>query len=253
MRSIFYEFKMEFLRTIRYRTGIAADLVIYTLLLCFFFASNTGHTFAQEYGNSNYKALLLLGYIAWSFSSAAVSAISSLLLMELQRGTLFFKLNAKMPLQFLYLGDLASAVCIQTFVILLYSAITHFIFGVNYSVNGTIIAALFICTLGMYGIGLIIAGLSLYYKRIGSIVLLVQLFLLFVTDTLPTSSAIRQITQVIPLTACNRVVRNSYVKDSAGTDFLLLCVYSAVWFLIGYAVFEIFIRRAKEKGNLLLY
>ena len=137
--------------------------------------------------------------------------------------------------------------------ILLYSAITHFIFGVNYSVNGTIIAALFICTLGMYGIGLIIAGLSLYYKRIGSIVLLVQLFLLFVTDTLPTSSAIRQITQVIPLTACNRVVRNSYVKDSAGTDFLLLCVYSAVWFLIGYAVFEIFIRRAKEKGNLLLY
>ena len=157
MRSIFYEFKMEFLRTIRYRTGIAADLVIYTLLLCFFFASNTGHTFAQEYGNSNYKALLLLGYIAWSFSSAAVSAISSLLLMELQRGTLFFKLNAKMPLQFLYLGDLASAVCIQTFVILLYSAITHFIFGVNYSVNGTIIAALFICTLGMYGIGLIIA------------------------------------------------------------------------------------------------
>ena len=80
--------------------------------------------------------------------------------MELQRGTLFFKLNAKMPLQFLYLGDLASAVCIQTFVILLYSAITHFIFGVNYSVNGTIIAALFICTLGMYGIGLIIAGLS---------------------------------------------------------------------------------------------
>ena len=105
----------------------------------------------------------------------------------------------------------------------------------------------------MYGIGLMIAGLSLYYKRIGAVVLLVQLFLLFVTDTIPTSPVITEVSSVLPLTMCNTVIRNSFVHKDLGMSFLLLCVVSLLWFVAGYVVFDCFMEQAKKKGNLLLY
>lgn len=254
MRIVFYEFKMDFLQTLRYKMGIISDIVIFTLLLCFFFVSNTGHSLSAQYGSDNYKPLLLLGYIAWSFSVAAISTIGSQIQIELQRGTLFFKLNAKLPLQIIYIGDLISSVFIQTFIIIIYSLVTFFLFDVKYFINFTILVSLIICAFGMYGIGLIIAGLSLYFKRIGSVILLVQLFLLFVTDTVPTSSVITNISQVLPLTICNTVIRNSFLNNIDTTfPFLLLCICSLVWFIIGYFVFNIFFKRAKKRGNLLLY
>ena len=63
MRIIWYECKMDVLRTFRYKMGLVSDLVIYTLLLCFFFWSNTGQSFQELYGVENYQALLLLGYM----------------------------------------------------------------------------------------------------------------------------------------------------------------------------------------------
>nr|WP_294468751.1 ABC transporter permease [uncultured Sellimonas sp.] len=253
MRMIWYECKMDVLRTFRYKMGLVSDLVIYTLLLCFFFWSNTGQSFQAQYGIDNYQALLLFGYIAWTFSVTAISTIASQLLTELQRGTLFFKLHSRLPLQILYLGDLLSSVLVQTIVVIIYSLITFFIFHVHYVITLPIIATFFISVLGMYGIGLMIAGLSLYYKRIGAVVLLVQLFLLFVTDTIPTSSVITGISRVLPLTMCNTVIRNSLLHRELGTTFLLLCVVSLLWFLVGYLMFDRFMNRARKKGNLLLY
>ena len=72
MRIIWYECKMDVLRTFRYKMGLVADLVIYTLLLCFFFWSNTGQSFQELYGVENYQALLLLGYVAWTFSVTTI-------------------------------------------------------------------------------------------------------------------------------------------------------------------------------------
>lgn len=253
MRIIWYECKMDVLRTFRYKMGLVSDLVIYTLLLCFFFWSNTGQSFQELYGVENYQALLLLGYVAWTFSVTAISTIASQLLAELQRGTLFFKLHSRLPLQILYLGDLLSSVLVQTIVVFIYSVVTYFFFGVRYTVTLPIVAAFLISILGMYGIGLMIAGLSLYYKRIGAIVLLVQLFLLFVTDTIPTSPVITEVSSVLPLTMCNTVIRNSFVHKDLEMTFLLLCVVSLLWFVAGYVVFECFMKQAKKKGNLLLY
>ena len=142
---------------------------------------------------------------------------------------------------------------VQTIVVIIYSVVTYFFFGVRYTVTLPIVAAFLISILGMYGIGLMIAGLSLYYKRIGAIVLLVQLFLLFVTDTIPTSPVITEVSSVLPLTMCNTVIRNSFVHKDLGMTFLFLCVVSLLWFVAGYVVFDCFMKQAKKKGNLLLY
>lgn len=253
MKIIYYEFKMDFLRSIRYRMAIISDIVVFTFLLCFFYVSDTGASFSETYAVNDYKTLLLLGYIAWSFSVAAISNISSQLTGELQRGTLFFKFNCKLPLQILYIGDLISAIFIQTFVILIYSLITYIIFGVHYYFNIYILIALLICIIGMYGIGLIIAGLSLYYKKVGSIIFLVQICLLFITDTIPTTPIITNISQIIPLTSCNIVIRNIFLKNNYTHAFLYLLILSSFWFILGYFIFDIFVHLSKKRGNLLLY
>ena len=131
MRIIWYECKMDVLRTFRYKDGTGfLTWLIYTLSsLAFFFWSNTGQSFQELYGVENYQALLLLGYVAWTFSVTAISTIASQLLAELQRGTLFFKLHSRLPLQILYLGDLLSSVLVQTIVVIIYSVVTYFFSG----------------------------------------------------------------------------------------------------------------------------
>lgn len=253
MKILFYEFKLDLLRSFRYKMAIFSDIIVFTFLLCFFYVSNTGASFATQYGANNYKTLLLLGYIAWSFSIAAISNTSSQITGELQRGTLFYKLNCNIPLQILYIGDLVSAIFIQAFVILLYSLVTHFIFNVTYYIDIYILISLLICILGMYGIGLIVAGLSLYYKRIGSIIFLIQICLLFITDTIPTAPIITNISKILPLTLCNTVIRTIFLQKNYTTYFFQLVFLSFVWFILGYVIFNIFLRLAKKRGNLLLY
>ncbi len=253
MRIIFEECKTDLLRTCRYKTGIISDIVVFTVLLCFFFASNTGTSFQEKYQEGDYKTMLLLGYIAWTVASAALSIVTSQISAEVQRGTFYLKINSKYPLQIIYLGDLVSSILIQIVIIAVYTVITHFVFGVKYFISPEIVFALSVCSIGMYGIGLAIAGLSLFFKRVGSIIFLLQLTLLFVTDTVPTSNAVMYITKFIPLTKCNEVIRKCFMRTNAAQPLVELIIYSLVMFLMGYLIFAFFLRKAKKKGNLLLY
>ncbi len=38
MKIIYYEFKMDLLRTFRYKMGIITDITVFTVLLCLFFS-----------------------------------------------------------------------------------------------------------------------------------------------------------------------------------------------------------------------
>ena len=50
--------------------------------------------------------------------------------------------------------------------------------------------AIAMCSLGMYGMGLLLNGATIKYKRVGSLLFLFQLGLLFVTDTIPSDSIV---------------------------------------------------------------
>lgn len=85
------------------------------------------------------------------------------------------------------------------------------------------------------------------------LVFVLQLGLFFVTDTLPTSGSITRITSILPLTRCNAIIREAFTGTAAAAEYIGLLLCSAVCFAVGYAVFEIFLRMAKKKGNLLMY
>lgn len=253
LRALAWDIKMQILSAWRYKFSVISDIVVFSLLMIFFLTSRTGTSFSEKYMVSDYKALLLAGHIAWTLSISAISSVGNEVSSELSKGTFYRKMHSKYPLAVLYLGDLIASFVIQIFVIVCLLIIAKVFWNVSITFSFTIIIALIINLLGMYGIGLIVGGLSVRYKRIGAIVLLIQLGMLFITDTIPTSSSLLAVTKVIPLTACNEVIRTCLSNHTDAQSLVMLLLTSIIWIFIGTAVFYISINRAKKIGNLLYY
>ncbi len=190
LRAIYWEIKIDLLSTLRYRFGIISDLVIYSMLLGFFFTSKTNTSIEREFIYLNYQELLFWGYIAWTLAVAAISSIGGEIRSELIHGTFYGKMNSKYPLQILLFGKLISSVIIQVCITLILSFFAIVIWSVQIRFNFLLFLFLAICTIGMYGLGLFLGGLALYFKKIGAIVFIIKFALLFITDTIPTNEYI---------------------------------------------------------------
>ena len=88
LRMFWYEIKMDFLRSIRYRFGMISDLLVYFALFTVFMVTDSGNSYAQTYHYGNYKELVLLGYVAWIYAISAISNVAGSLQSELTHGTL---------------------------------------------------------------------------------------------------------------------------------------------------------------------
>ena len=84
-RMFWYEIKMDFLRSIRYRFGMISDLLVYFALFTVFMVTDSGNSYAQTYHYGNYKELVLLGYVAWIYAISAISNVAGSLQSELTR------------------------------------------------------------------------------------------------------------------------------------------------------------------------
>lgn len=253
VRAILCEIRMDLAATVRYRFGFISDVVVFGVFLSFLMLSNTGVSLASRYEYVDYKALLLYGYIAWMLATAAISTASNEIKNELQRGTFCLKMNSKYSIIALYFGKLIAAIIVQVAVVIVIALLAWAIWDVRLTFNGIIAAALLISTFGMFGIGLLLAGVALRHKRIGALTLIVQMGLLFITDTIPTSEILVKLTKVLPLTSCNEVIRNSLTGIFDGNSFILLLASSAIWMAIGIVCFKGFLKKAKKNGNILMY
>lgn len=251
--AFFCEIEMNIKTTFRYRFALISDLVVFSVFMTFFLSANVGVSFGDKYEYDNYKVLTLLGFIAWTVTVAAISSSTNEVSMELTSGTFYRKLNSVCSIQLLLFADMISTLIVETVVYIALLVIANVIWHVVIPINIVSIVAIGICALGMYGIGLILSGLAILLKRVGSIVLLVQTGLLFITDTLPTSDIITRVTYVIPLTCCNRVIRLNTSEQNYTVELLYLFFVSLIWFILGNKIFDIFVKHSKIKGNLLHY
>ena len=210
LRMFWYEIKMDFLRSIRYRFGMISDLLVYFALFTVFMVTDSGNSYAQTYHYGNYKELVLLGYVAWIYAISAISNVAGSLQSELTHGTLYKKVSSKYPLQYLFGGLYVSSVLLETITIVIVVIISKFVWGIEFSFHPAFLVPILLESLGMYGIGLIVAGIAIYFKRTGTIVFLIQTALLFVTDTVPTSDAILKITHYIPLRIFHSLAMSIY-------------------------------------------
>lgn len=253
IRMLYWEIKMDFLRTFRYRFGMITDFIVYFVLFMILMVTDAGTSYIDTYGYENYKSMLLIGYISWMYAISAISDVSGAMGMELGQGTLYKKLSSKFSLQFLYWGVFISGVLLETITIVLVVLISKIFWNIDFTFHPYYIIPLFIGTVGMYGIGLIVAGLRIYYKKIGSVIFLIQTALLFITDTVPTDTSILNITKMIPLTRSNEVLKCMMTGQHWIGKMVTLVLFSIIWLLVGSKLFMMLLNRAKKKGNLLFY
>lgn len=245
--------RLEVRGSLRYRFAVVSDAVLLALLLAFFIVSGTGSSFVAEYGVSDHRPLLLAGYIAWMLASFSLSASVGLVTDELVRGTFYRKINAELPMGVLLASHFVGRLLIELVEVLALLGISWLAWGVGLPASPAVIGSLLLCTLGMYGVGLALAGLSLFFKRIGSMLTLIQIGLLFVTDTLPTAPVLSAITSFLPLTLCNEVMRAAASGADSVASFVLLGCVSLVWLVTGHVAFAKLAALAKQKGVLLFY
>ena len=105
----------------------------------------------------------------------------------------------------------------------------------------------------MYGMGLVLDGVAVRYKRTGSLLFLFQLDLLLVTDTLPSDPGVLAFTRAIPLTACNDFIRLSMTGGDPGGALVALVVTSLAWLVVGNVTFHLLLAKARRDGNPLFY
>lgn len=196
---------------------------------------------------------MFAGYIAWTFANAALVTSVNNTSTELSRGTFYRKVNARCPLPLIQLGELLSTVVMNCIVAAVVAIVGGIVWGLRLRLTGVSVGAIALCSLGMYGMGLLLNGAAIKYKRVSSLLFLFQLCILFVTDTIPSNAGVLSITQLVPLTACNDLMRLSITGGDIVEPMIRLCAFSAVWLVIGYAVFRFMLSQAKKDGNLLHY
>lgn len=249
LNAICAEIKISLESAWSYKMNFISDILLIGGLYIVFLM-NTRTNLGTYYGSpEESKSLLLIGYILWRFSILAINLVSSNIEAEATRGTLEQKLTSIIPLYILMIGRLISGMLIELVELAIILISCVLIFHVGISVNLKAIIILLITIAGMYGMGLMFGGLTLKFKNIGRIMYIIQILLLFVSNTLTVVSDKFSIINLIPLTTGNDLIRKALVGQVIPmSNYLTLATISLVWLAIGIVTFNYFKKLSRVDG-----
>ncbi|MFV0441537.1 MAG: ABC transporter permease [Lachnospirales bacterium] len=220
-----------------------------------------GLFYSLEYSpNSTEGAMLLVGLVMWQLCTSALSYFSYVIIDEATMGTLeqifmtrtsiFKVLLAKAIVSFSF--NILKAIALFLVYCVFFQNINIFI---NLGLNNTyIMIIIVIVVFSFYMLGLFVAGLALFYKRVGSITQILNYMLLFFANITALISKlpsfIQPIFYFIPVSWAMELIRSIIINSSVSSvehstmfsfTALILCFIA-----IGVAEFTISLKRAKE-------
>lgn len=241
---------------IRYRFNTISDIfLLYILFMAMFlgirsFGTNMGVS-ALDMGN-NLEGFIV-GYFLWTIMMMAYSDAAYSLISDANRGTL-----EQLNMSSISLSCIITARTISNLLVnLVISIILLFIImsTTNYWIEVKILSILIPIFLGIFsilGIGLICGGLALIFKKIQSLLNVIQYFLIGIVTINPKSEIISNIIPFRP--AANKVfltMMGGYsFKDFSIYDYGIMIGNSIIYFTIGLVVFNKCVKVAKSKGLL---
>lgn len=261
MMKWFRAFRAEIFRELQetyyYRTNLIGDLVVQIFLFGALILLGGYSSVGAKYGvdRSDTRSLVLLGYLFWSYSAWAISQMGSDVAAEALKGTLEYKFTSVAPPALLLGGKALGSMITSTGFVLLVVTIIVLFFRVPITVTPGAVLALVTTLIGMYGIGFIFAGLALVAKRVSQVVTAFQVILLFITGTLAPPEAmptpVKWLAESLPLTQGIHLARLSIVHAvSSPSAWVPLVVTSAIYVLVGIAIFHVFAHKARAEGLL---
>ncbi len=253
LNAIKWEVILDFKEYLRYRIGLLMDFIVFTgtFVAIYFMGINEGFaSFYNTNGNVG-NILVLIGYIFWQNATSALGYCTGTISSELSQGIFEMRLQSKY------------SVAVILFFRLFISCVVHMVtyigvigfscIVIDYQIRDlyAIVLAIIVsfpALVGMYGIGLIFGSICICEKKVGSLIIVIQTVLLFITNTLSPSRSIW--IYGIPFAAGIDIVRNLYMGNKVlPLDVMIYILVNAIWFFIGRLFFKKALSYEKKYGS----
>lgn len=259
------EIVREFITLKRYFLEAASGLaMVYILFLGFFFSAHPFRGGTPHPANAIDLAHRAVGFILWLFALNSIGHFSNAIRDEAQIGimeqialspsglivNMWGRAIGKTIVDCLTIGLVLITIIVSTRISLSFPPLS--------------VAVVFILTLsGLYGLAFFFGGLTLIYKRLGNVTLVVRFAFLILTGAVTPiqnfPAWLQIIAKTLPMTQGLKILRLLMIENIPfaavvqSGDLLWLIVNSACYIALGLISFRIFEGFARERGLLGVY
>lgn len=251
-RLFLAEFKRAWIQFKRYPAESIGGVFIITSVFYGLFLSAQYIAGPIQFGDK--LDSVIVGYLLWSLSIFVITDIAGTLQSEAQTGTLEQLFLTSFGARTLFLVRAIADLAIQLILLGVILLIIMVLTGRYLSFPIVLVLPLATVLMGSYGLGFIMGGISLLFKRIQQILAIFQFALLFLL-TAPTEewTGIGHIVgYFLPMSPGAGLLRNLMARES-GLDAMALAialVNGGVYLAIGLVLFGWAERETKRRGKL---
>jgi len=214
-------------------------------------------TFQNRTGLNEYVGYIAVGTMIWMWQNIVLWAVGYSLRNEQMRGTL--ESNWLSPTwRFSYLLGSSVPQMASMLMLMLVSGLEYrFLFGVHFSGSLWLTLLVILAAIpSVYGIGFAFASVVITLKEANAFVFLVRgIVMIFCGITYPLAMLpgwMQTIAQWLPQTYIIHAMRTAALStegfSAIAFDIKMLLIFGAVWLAIGYVLFNMMERRARQTG-----
>lgn len=202
----------------------------------------------------------MLGYAVWIFAVNIIGGVGSELVAEAQAGTLEQMCMSVAPTELLLIGRALASMIATTAQLILFDLVLVVFLQRSIPVSWAGLLVLLLTLFGLFGFGLLLGGATLVFKNVQALSNLIVNLFIFVNGTLLSVSHFprwlatiaNSLPSTLGVTLLRRVVtgHESFGSSSVDRQLLELILNSAIYFALGWTVFEFASRAARKRGNL---
>ncbi len=219
-----------------------------------------------NYGGYNFLSFILVGMIAWPMLLSGYMIATSRIRQEQYTGMFEIMIPSKygvrvLPFASLLMGISGSLIgSISTLIVFIY------VLGVNLNVGNPLavlglISVIALSLLTMWGLGLILGGLTITYKQIGPAASLIQTIMMFFCGVyIPIQILpgwIQPVSYCLPLTYAFNAIRASLIGGegilSYWENVVPLIIFFVVMVVGGYIIFNKLLNKGRKSGTIYGY
>lgn len=236
----------------RYYVNTVSTLIsVYLIFLLIFLGLQAFAGGRAEFGDTT--AGLVVGFMVWFLAVFAYSELSWVLMQEAQQGTLEQLSMSPLGLKRVLIGRLSASLVFDFAIMFLFLFLMMFTTGKWLNLNLLSILPLLLVTIAsVLGIGFIMGGLALVFKRIQQSFQILQfIFVALVAAPIHTFPFVK----FLPLSWGTHLISQSMIGGESITqmslpDLLLLVGNSVFYFTLGLLAFSHFENVARDRGLL---
>ncbi|MFA9396959.1 MAG: hypothetical protein ACERKV_01655 [Clostridiaceae bacterium] len=250
---LWYEISLGVKEKLRYKISMLSDFIIFLATYIGIYFLNIDVNFATYYNLdiSSSRMLVFVGYIFWQMSSCALGYSSSGIRSDAMKGMLELKLQSKFPIFLMNFIELIINLVfnlVPLIGIIIFTILTSSVSLLEFKI---FLISLIVCIpsiIGMYGMGLILGGITLIEKSIGQFVFILQALLLIGSNAMsPTRSFL---VSVFPFSMGIDITRNIYLNIPVGIERIIIyIVINIIWIFIGALFFNYLLKRQRKNGS----